>query len=780
MKFALGQSVPRTEDPRLLKGLGLFIDDEVLPYMTHGFVLRSPHAHADIISVNTDIAENSPGVLAIFTGRDWAADNLGAYEPIVADFNRRDGRPMRLTPRSPLAQDRVRHVGDGIALIVAESLNSAKDAAELIEIEYNVLPSVTEVGMAMAEDSLAIWPDSPDNQCFFHEIGDGAAVKAAFEKANHVTRLKLRIRRVSPNTMEPRGCIGEYDAKNDRYHLHAGVQQPHTLRNDLAEQIFNVSGIQLQVTSGDVGGSFGLKGGYSPEYHMTLWAAKKIGRPVKWICERSEGLATDEHDRDHVCEAALALDRDGNFLALDVKNTTAIGAYLGRTGIVTPVFHQGGLAGTYLTPAIHVEVSVVFTNTATTGPYRGSGRPESAYIVERLIDQAAREMDIDKAELRRRNTVPPEAMPFKTGLIYTLDCGDFPRNLEDALNHSDYKNFEARRQEAKTRGKLRGIGLANIIEQTSQIFGETVNIRFDPSGMLTVLAGSLSHGQGHDTMYKILVSDKLGVDADDIRVVDGDTDIMPDGGGTYASRTAALGGTAAFMAADKVIEKGRQLAAHMFEAAPGDIEFSNGSYKVVGTDKEINIQEVARASYQPLRFPAEVEPGLFDTATFAPFIPNFPNGCHVCELEIDPETGGCEIARYTVVDDVGTVINALTLEGQIHGGIGQAVGQVFGERVVYDDQSGQLMTGSFLDYAMPRADDMCEFDCYNNPVPTETNAVGAKGAGEAGNVGGLPAIMNAVLDALAPVGVDHLDLPATPDKIWHAIKAAQEAPVGKL
>jgi len=389
-------------------------------------------------------------------------------------------------------------------------------------------------------------------------------------------------------------------------------------------------------------------------------------------------------------------------------------------------------------------------------------------------------MNIDKAELRRRNTVPPEAMPFKTGLIYTLDCGDFPQNLEDALNHSDYGNFEVRRQEAKAKGKLRGIGLANIIEQTSQIFGETVNIRFDPSGMLTVLAGSLSHGQGHDTMYKILISDKLGVDADDIRVVDGDTDIMPDGGGTYASRTAALGGTAAFMAADKVIEKGRQLAAHMFEAAPGDIEFSDGSYKVVGTDREIDIQEVARAAYQPLRFPAEVEPGLFDTATFAPFIPNFPNGCHVCELEIDPETGGCTIVRYTVVDDVGTVINALTLEGQIHGGIGQAVGQVFGERVVYDDQSGQLMTGSFLDYAMPRADDMCEFDCYNNPVPTETNAVGAKGAGEAGNVGGLPAIMNAVLDALAPVGVDHLDLPATPDKIWRAIQSAQEAPVGKL
>ncbi len=772
-KFAMGQPVPRTEDPRLLTGRGLYIDDYVLPRMCHGFVLRSPHAHAKIHSINVSKAKDAPGVVAVYTGEDFAADGLGSHLPEITFFKRRDGSPLYLTPRPALVLERVMYVGDPVAFVVAKTLDQAKDAAELIEVDYTPLPSVTDPLKAREPDAPQLWPDCAANECYIHDVGDTDRVEAAFNAAHHVSRLKLRINRISPNTMETRGCLGDYDHRQDRYTLYAGVQQPYNLKTAMSNNVFRVPGTAFRIMSGDVGGSFGLKGGYSPEYILCPWAAKKIGRPVKWISDRSEGLATDEHDRDMWTEAAIALDKDGKFLAIKVENTITVGGYLGRSSIVTPTFHLGGLAGTYTTPAIAAHVNVVFTNTSITGPYRGSGRPEASYIVERLIDRAAREMGLDRAEIRRRNTVPTEDMPFKTGLIYTLDCGDFPKNLEDSLARAEYATFEDRRAEAKKRGKLRGIGMSNIIEQTSQMKGETVVVRFDPTGVLTVQAGSLNHGQGHETMYKILISDRLGLDEDDIRVFEGDTDILPDGGGTYASRTAALGGTAAVMAADKVIDKARQFAAHFLEAAEKDIEFEDGTFRVAGTDKTMTLKDVAKSAFNSKEVPDHLEPGLYDSATFAPDIPNFPNGCHVCEVEIDPDTGDCEVLRYTVTDDVGTVINALTLEGQIHGGIGQAVGQVFSEQVVYDDETGQLLTGSFLDYGMPRADDMCQFDCDNNPVPTATNPIGAKGAGEAGNVGGLAAIMNAVLDALAPEGVTHLDMPATPEKIWQALQEAE-------
>ena len=439
--------------------------------------------------------------------------------------------------------------------------------------------------------------------------------------------------------------------------------------------------------------------------------------------------------------------------------------------MISPANHVGGLAGTYLTPHIYTESSAVFTNTAPIGPYRGAGRPEATYILESVIDQAAREMGLDRAEIRRINCVPPDAMPFKTGLLYTLDSGDFPRNLDQVLEMGDYAGFEARRAEAKARGRLRGIGIANFIEQTAQIDGETIRIQFDPSGTVTVIAGSICHGQGHDTMYKVILSDRLGIDTDSIRVAFGDTNQSPWGGGTYSSRTAVLGGTAIALAADKVIDKGTSIAAYLLEAARADMEFTGGEYKVAGTDKSVSFTEVARAAYQPGKIPEGMEPGLMETATFDPGVPTFPNGAHVVEVEIDPDTGKTEMIKYSVVDDVGTVINKLTLEGQIHGGIGQAVGQTLTERIVYDE-SGQLITGSFLDYAMPRADDMCSFTCANNPVPTPVNPLGIKGAGEAGNVGGLAAIMNAVLDALAPLGVGHMDMPATPEKVWAAIRDA--------
>jgi aerobic carbon-monoxide dehydrogenase large subunit len=773
MKFALGQAVPRTEDPRLLTGRGRYTDDFVLPRLAHAHVLRSPYAHARIRSVDTRAAEQTPGVLAVLTGEDWAAEQFGAPRPVIPR-QRRDGSPMFVPSRPALAKDRAMLVGDPVAFVVAESLDLAKDAAERIAIEYEPLPSVTATEEALSPGAPKLWTECHDNECFFYTLGNRRAVEAAFARAHHVTRLKLVFNRVTAATMEPRGCIGEWDDPLGRFTLYVGTQRPHTARADMARRILHIPETQLRVVAGEVGGSFGMKGGHYPEYALALWASRKIGRPVKWIAERSEGMLADDHDRDHVSEAELALDHDGHFLALRARNISNIGAYLAPGGIISPTMHLGGLAGTYTTPAIYVEVSAVFTNTTSIGPYRGSGRPEASYILERLIDTAAREMRIDRAELRRRNTVPASAMPFKTGLVYTLDCGAFGQNLEQALAMADYAGFERRRDEARRRGRLRGIGFANIIEQTSQAQGETVMVRLDPGGTVTVIPGSISHGQGHETMYKILLSHRLGLDEADIRVAHSDTDLAPDGGGTYASRTAVLGGSAASMAADKIVAKARKIAAHALEAAEDDIEFADGIFRIAGTDRAVSLKEVSEAAYVPSRLPPGIETGLYDVASFSPEVPNFPNGCHVCEVEMDPETGATQVLRYVVVDDVGTVINPLTLAGQIHGGVAQGIGQAFTERLVYDPQSGQLLTGSLMDYGLPRADEVCSFEMEENPVPTKTNPLGVKGAGEAGNVGALAAIMNAVVDALSPLGIAHLDMPTTPERVWRTIRAVKQ------
>ena len=771
MKFALGQAVPRTEDPRLLTGCGRYTDDFVLPRLAHAYVLRSPYAHARIRSVDIRAAQQMPGVLAVPTGEDWAAEKFGAPRPVIPR-QRRDGSPMYVPPRPALARDRVMLVGDPVAFVVAENVDLAKDAAERVVVDYEPLPCVTASEEALSPNATKLWAECRDNECFFFTLGDKRAVEAAFAGAHHTSRLKLIFNRVTAATMEPRGVIGEWDDRLGRFTLYVGTQRPHMARADLARRILHIPETQLRVVAGEVGGSFGMKGAHYPEYALALWASRKIGRPVKWTAERGEGMLTDDHDRDHVSQAELALDRDGRFLALRARNISNIGAYLAPGGIISPTMHLGGLAGTYTTPAIYVEVSAVFTNTTSIGPYRGSGRPEASYIVERLIDTAAREMGIDRAELRRRNTVPASAMPFRTGLVYTLDCGQFGENLERALALADYVGFERRREEARGHEQLRGIGIANIIEQTSQAQGETVMVRLDSGGTLTVIPGSISHGQGHETMYKILLSDRLGLDEADIRVTQSDTDLAPDGGGTYASRTAVLGGSAATIAADKVIAKARKIAAHALEAAEADIEFADASFRVVGTDRAVSLQEVAAAAYVPSRLPQDLETGLYEVASFSPEIPNFPNGCHVCEVEIDPETGVTQVLRYVVVDDVGTIINKLTLEGQIHGGVVQGIGQAFTEHLVYDQGSGQLLTGSLMDYGLPRADEICSFEMDENPVPTKTTPLGVKGAGEAGNVGALAAIMNAVVDALAPLGITHIDMPATSEKVWRAIRAA--------
>jgi len=772
MKFGLGQgqAVPRTEDPRLLTGRGRYTDDFVLPRLAHAYVVRSPHAHARIRSIDIRAAQQTLGVLAVLTGEDWAGEKFGAPRPVIPR-QRRDGSPMFVPPRPALAKDRAMLVGDPIAFVVAESVDLAKDAAERIAIDYEPLPAVAATEEALSPSAPKLWGECRDNECFFFTLGDQRAVEAGFAKADHVTRLKLVFNRVPAATMEPRGCIGEWDDRLGRFTLYVGTQRPHGARADLARRILHIPETQLRIVAGEVGGSFGMKGGHYPEYALALWASRRIGRPVKWIAERSEGMLTDDHD--HVSEAELALDHNGHFLALRARNISNIGAYLAPGGIISPTMHLGGLAGTYTTPAIYVEVSAVFTNTTSIGPYRGSGRPEASYIVERLIDNAAREMAIDRAELRRRNTVPASAMPFKTGLVYTLDCGAFDENLERALVMADYPGFERRREEARGRGRLKGIGFANIIEQTSQAQGETVMVRLDPGGTVTVIPGSISHGQGHETMYKILLSHRLGLDAADIRVMHSDTDLAPDGGGTYASRTAVLGGSAATMAADKVIAKAKKIAAHALEAAEDDIEFADSAFRVVGTDRAVSLQEVAAAAHVPSRLPPGLETGLYEVASFSPEIPNFPNGCHVCEVEIDPETGATQVLRYVVVDDVGIVINKLTLDGQIHGGVVQGIGQAFTEHLVYDGYSGQLLTGSLMDYGLPRADEVPSFETDENPVPTKTNPLGVKGAGEAGNVGALAAIMNAVVDALSPLGIAYLDMPATPESVWRAIRAAQ-------
>jgi carbon-monoxide dehydrogenase large subunit len=770
MKFALGQAVPRTEDPRLLTGRGRYTDDCVLPRLAHAHVLRSPHAHARIGAIDIRAAQQMPGVLAALTGEDWMAEQFGAPRPVIPRQHR-DGSPMFVPSRPALAKDRVMLVGDPVALIVAESVDLAKDAAERIAVEYEPLASVSATEEALSPGAPKLWAECRDNECFFFTLGDKRAIEAAFAQAHHISRLKLVFNRVTAATMEPRGVIGDWDDRLGRFTLYVGTQRPHTARADLARRILHIPETQLRVIAGEVGGSFGMKGGHYPEYALALWASRKIGRPVKWIAERGEGMLSDDHDRDHVSEAELALDRDGHFLALRARNISNIGAYLAPGGIISPTMHLGGLAGTYATPAIYVEVSAVFTNTTSIGPYRGSGRPEASYIVERLIDTAAREMGIDRAELRRRNTVPASAMPFKTGLVYTLDCGEFGENLKRALAMADYFGFERRREEARRRGRLKGIGFANIIEQTSQAQGETVMVRLDPGGTVTVIPGSISHGQGHETMYKILMSHRLGLDEADIRVAHSDTDLAPDGGGTYASRTAVLGGSAATMAADKIVVKAKKIAAHALEAAEDDIEFADGTFRVIGTDRVVSLKDVAAAAYMPSRLPEGLETGLYEVASFSPEIPNFPNGCHVCEVEIDPETGATQMLRYVVVDDVGTVINKLTLEGQIHGGVAQGIGQAFTEHLVYDKASGQLLSGSLMDYGLPRADEVCSFEMDENPVPTKTNPLGVKGAGEAGNVGALAAIMNAVVDALSALGVTHIDMPATPEKVWRAIRA---------
>jgi aerobic carbon-monoxide dehydrogenase large subunit len=775
-EFGIGQPVPREEDPYLVRGAGRYVDDVQAIGQTRAYVLRSPHAHASIVRIDTAEAKARPGVLLVLTGNDAEVLRLGLLRPHTPR-KRRDGTPAFASSQPFLAREQVRYVGDPVALVVAETLDQAKDAAEAIAVEYDIVTAVSTTADAVAPGARSVWEGCPENQAFTHIAGDQAAVAKGLAAAAHVIRHRMVINRLTTNSMEPRGCIAEYAIREARYTLRCTVQGPHMIRRIIATEVFGVAETQFRIIAENVGGGFGMKGGLYPDYVLSTLAARLIGRPVKWIAERSEALQSDEHGRDNITEAELGLDRDGRFLAFSVRTHCNIGAYYtSDRNAGPPTNNIGVLAGTYVIPAIHVETTAVMTNTMMTGPYRGAGRPEAAYVIETMVDLAARQLGIDSAELRRRNMIPAAAMPYKTALIYTYDCGDFGRNLEDCLKLADYAGFAARARESQARGKLRGLGISSIVEASNAGLIEHAEIRFDPTGTVTVSVGTHDHGQGHATTFRQIISDRLGIPPDRIRFNYGDTDQIAIGTGTFGSRSTVSAGTAMLMAAKKIIAKGRRIAAHLMEAGEHDIEFERGRFVVAGTDKAVDLVQIARAAFVPAKLPRDIEPGLFETGTFAGGERTYPNGCHISEVEIDTETGAVALVRYTAVDDVGHMINPLLVEGQLHGGIVQGVGQALMENIAYD-ASGQLVSGSFMDYAMPRAGDFCAFTLGENEVPTKTNPLGVKGAGESGTVGALSSVMNAVNDALARVGAPYVQMPATSEKVWRAISAAGRHPL---
>ena len=774
-KFAIGQSVRRLEDPRLVRGLGRYSDDVTLPRELHAVLVRSPHAQARIVAVDAQAALSMPGVRTVLTAADLTADGVGDM-PTDRSRKRRDGTPAFATPRPALARTRVRHVGDPVALVVAETRDGAVDAAERVTVEYAPLPAVAATADAAQPGAAIVWDEAPDNVAFVAESGARDAVARAFERAAPVTSLDFVVTRVAAAPLEPRGAVGDYDRRSGRYTLYTGIKAPHGTRTLLAG-VLRVPQTRVRVVTGDVGGSFGMRSGLYPEMALVLWASKRLGRPVKWTSDRREGFVTDEHGRDNVSRVELALDADGTFLALRVAIILNVGAYLPPRSAGPGTNNIGGVAGVYTTPAIHHETTGVFTNTTPTGPYRGAGRPEATYAIERVIDLAARELGMDPITLRRRNLIPASAMPFKTGLVFTYDSGDFARGMDLALARADHAGFEKRRAEARTRGRLRGLGIANAIEVAggpyTALNPDTAEIRVNPDGSVIVLTGSTSMGQGNETAFAQIVSDRLGVPSARIEVLWGDSDALGAGRGNGGSGALSVGGSAIVRAGDKIVERGRHIAARLLEAAPEDIVFRDGRFTVTGTDKGLALADVARAAYQPKQLPPGLEPGFSETAAFTPSAVTFPNGCQVCEVEIDEETGAVRIVRHTVVDDVGHMVNPMLVKGQIHGGVVQGLGQALFEDLVYDAETGQLLAGSFMDYAMPRADDVPLFEVDSHEVPTRVNPLGAKGVGEAGTVGALPALVNAVNDALAPLGVRHLDMPFTPARVWHAMRDAR-------
>ncbi len=765
-KFGIGQPVPRLEDPRFITGRGRFVDDIELPRQCHGVLVMSPHAHARIKRVDTAKAKAAAGVVAVLTGADVAADKLGSLIPVMPEDM---GGPKGFrTLRPVLASDRVRAVGDRVAFVVAETLAQARDAAELVDIEYQPLPAVINVEDALKPGAPAVWDEAPNNVSVALMMGNKDATDAAFAKAKHVVTLKLTNNRVTANSIEPRAAIGVYHPDSDSYTLYSTSQNPHGTRSHVAGNVLKIPENKLRVIAPDVGGGFGMKNGGYPEDALVVWASRRCGgRPVKWVSSRSEAFLSDSHGRDQIVTGELALDEHGKILGLRVNALHDMGSHVFEASMVVPLFALRLSPGVYNIPAVHAAAKAVFTNTVPLHPYRGAGRPEATYLIEQLLDRAARVIGVDPIAIRRRNFIPSSAMPYKVQTGITYDSGDFVHVLDEGLKLADWNGFPKRAAESKKNGKLRGRGIGYFLEEAA-IFNERMVLRFDPSGTLTIISGTHSHGQGHHTTYAQMVGEWLGVPMESVRFVQGDTEEVPIGRGTYGSRSMHVGGNALKAAADAIIEKAKPMAAMMMEAAAGDIEFKDGSFHIVGTDRSLPLTEVAKAFYRPMFLPPQFDLGLEAAGKFAAEPPNYPNGCHICEVEIDPETGVVTLARYAAVDDVGKVMNHLLCEGQIHGGVAQGVGQALMELIVFD-ADGQLVTGSFQDYAMPRADDFPEMLSELAEVPATTNPLGVKGAGEAGATGAPPAVISAILDALRPLGIDHIDMPATPNRVWQAI-----------
>ena len=768
MRFGIGQPVTRKEDVRFLTGRGRYVADIDLVREAHAVFLFSPHAHAQIRAIDKTAAEAAPGVLAVLTGEDWAADGLGTLDPEAMPEDMGGPKGFR-TKHPPLAQDRVRYVGERVAVVIAATEAQARDAAELITVDYDELPVVITTDDARRPGAPLVHDGIANNTSFTMRLGSTDAVDAAFARAYHITRLALVNNRLTAVTMEPRGCLADYDPGTRRYTLYTSTQNVHGVRQTLAHHILHVPESRVRVVARDVGGGFGMKGNVYPEEAIIVWAARRVGRPVKWIPSRSEALLGDDAGRDQSVTAELALDADGKFLALRWTGAHNIGAYIEGAGAIPIIFSLMLAPTVYDIPAVAVTSSLVFTNTAPTVPYRGAGRPEAVYIMERLVDQAARETRIDPAELRRKNLIRPDAFPFATPTGWTYDSGNYAAALGKCQALSDWDGYAARRARSQAAGKSRGRALTYYIDNTG-VFNERMELRFDPSGELTILAGTLSHGQGHETTYAQMVADWLGVPEDKIHLAQADTDEVAIGRGTYASRSMMIGGSALRAAADEVIERGKRFAAHFMEADAADLSFADGAFTIAGTDRSMPIEEVAQMSFIPVGLPSELGVGLQGAGAFSADVPSFPNGCHICEIEIDGETGAVEIDRYTVVDDCGTVINPLLAKGQIIGGIAQGAGQALLEDMIYDRDSGQLLTGTLMDYGLPRADTLPAIYIDFSPVPSPTNPLGAKGVGEGGTVASTPTVMNAILDALASFGVHDLPMPATPERVWHALR----------
>ncbi len=777
----IGASVRRKEDQRFLLGKGRYTDDINVEGQTYACFVRSPHAHAEIEGIDASAATAAPGVVAVLTGDDLAADGIG---PLICGVTvtSDDGQPHRAPAHPALAQGKVNYVGDHVAIVIAESLTQARDAAELVEVNYRPLPAVASTADAANDGQQQIHEEAPNNICFNWPFGDKAANDEAFAGAHKVSSIDLVNNRMVTNPMEPRAALGEYNSGTEEITLHLTTQNPHVHRLVLAAFNQLAPEHKLRVVGPDVGGGFGAKIFIYAEELVVGWACRKVNRPVKWTADRTEAFLSDAHGRDHVTRAEMALDENGKFLAMRVLTTANLGAYLSTFATMVPSYLYAFLfAGQYTTPLIYSEVKAVFTNTSPVDASRGAGRPEATYLLERLVDVCAADMGLDPAEIRRRNFIPKDAFPYQTPVVQCYDSGDYEAALDQAMELADYAGFDARAEEARGRGKLRGIGLSSYVEAcgiapsaaVGQLGGgvglwESAQVRFNPTGNVQVFTGTHSHGQGHETTFAQLVCDQLGVPFENIEVIHGDTAKTQFGMGTYGSRSLAVGGVAIAKACDKLIAKGKKIAAHAMEAAEGDIEFAGGNYTVAGTDKAMNIAEVAFNAYVPHNYPEGVEPGFDENAFFDPMNFSFPAGTHICEVEVDPATGEVEIVDYTAVDDFGKLVNPMIVEGQVHGGIVHGIGQALLEGCHYD-KDGQLVTASYMDYAMPRADNAPEFKIDYAPTDPPHNPLGVKGCGEAGAIGAPPAIINAIANA---IGAKHVEMPATPETVWRACQSA--------